>query len=371
MSVDASVRAADFLRWWGQSLAAWLPAGWRRGLGMVGARLLLQPAAGELRLLHGRPDGERELARLPLPLPADGGDPLARVLRANALRLPRWMLLPHGSALRRMLPLPAAAAPRLREVLGFEIERQTPFAADAVAYDARIVSVQPDGNLLAELVVVPRTTVEAARVALQPAAHGLAGIDLQDAHGHPLGVNLIPAGERLPERHPQRLRNLLLAAIALLLAGLAMAQVLANRRAAADALEAQVRARAMQARTVSAQRQALVDGVEGAQWLQQQRASRPPTVEVLDALARALPDGTYVDKVAIEGGRLTVIGLSSQAASLVGRMQGDRQPWRNPALSGALQPDPATRLDRFTLIAELPTAAAPAAGRKGGRSDAP
>lgn len=361
------------LAWWGRSLAAWLPASWRRHMAGGGDRLLLQPHGPVLQLWHSGAEDARLLAELPLPLPAtgegEGEDPLARLLRPAAARLPRWLLLPAAAGLRRALAMPAAAAPRLREVLGFEIERQTPFAADAVLHDARVVRIAEDGSLLAELVVVPRARADEARGALAPLDGGLAGIDLADQDGIPLGVNLLPDAQRVRTRNPGRRRNALVALVALAALVMALAQVLDNRRAAADALDAQVKARSAQARVVADQRQALVDGIEGAQWLQQQRAARPPTVEVLNALAQGLPDGTYVDKIAIEGGRLTVIGLSNQAASLVGRMQGAQQPWRNPALSGALLPDPATRLDRFTLVAELPTAeqqsARPAAAAQG------
>ena len=50
--------------------------------------------------------------------------------------------------------------------------------------------------------------------------------------------------------------------------------------------------------------------------------------------------------------RLTLIGLSSEASSLVGRLEGSKL-WRAPALTGALQPDPRSRRDRFTLTADL------------------
>jgi general secretion pathway protein L len=84
----------------------------------------------------------------------------------------------------------------------------------------------------------------------------------------------------------------------------------------------------------------------------------------MDALAQRMPDGTYLERLAIDGDQLTVIGLSSQAAALVGKLEGAPQ-WRAPALSGALQQDPRARMDRFTLVARLATSqpAAPAAAK--------
>lgn len=148
------------------------------------------------------------------------------------------------------------------------------------------------------------------------------------------------------------------AAVALIALLLGLSQVVENRRAAVTRLQAEVAQRSAQARNVAQQRQRLVDAVEGGTYLQAQRNARPSVIEAMDELARRLPDGTYLEKVSIEGGQLTLIGLSNQAAALVGKLEGARQ-WRAPALSGALQPDVRTRSDRFTLVAQLNDAAAP------------
>ncbi len=73
---------------------------------------------------------------------------------------------------------------------------------------------------------------------------------------------------------------------------------------------------------------------------------------MLDAAARRLPDDTSLEKLAIDNQELTLIGLSAEASALVGRMA-DGGPWRAPALTGVLQPDPGSGRDRFTLVAEL------------------
>ena len=88
-------------------------------------------------------------------------------------------------------------------------------------------------------------------------------------------------------------------------------------------------------------------------------SASPSVIEAMDELARRLPDGTYLEKVTVEGGQLTLVGLSNQAAALVGKLEGAKQ-WRAPALSGALQPDPRTRTDRFTVVAQLSDASADA-----------
>ncbi|WP_038053255.1 MULTISPECIES: PilN domain-containing protein [Thermomonas] len=348
-----------FLSWWRAGLLGWLPARLRRALAAGDDRLLLCPDAGELGLELQQAGELRRLASLPLPLAA-AVDPLADLLRERAIGMPRWLLLPGACGLRRGLLLPAAARGRLRDVLAFEIERQTPFAATDVLFDGRVLALRGDGQLQVELVVVPRQQLAVATAGLGGQGERLAGVDLADEAGHPLGVNLLPPAQRYALRDPWRRWNWLLALAALLALALGMGQLLDNRRVAADALHAEMASREAGARALSAQRQRLQDGMEGAAYLRAQRAARPSSVELLDALAQRLPEGTWLEKVSVEGDQLTLIGLSNQAAALVGKLEGAPQ-WSAPALSGALQQDPRLRVDRFTLVAKLATAAAPAA----------
>lgn len=354
-----------FLAWWGSSLAAWLPRRWRTVLGLDRGRLLLMPDVSAdasrppaLQLRREDGDGLRDAGRVPLPPPAaeavdaSAADPLATLLAPALVDLPRWLLLPAASGLQRRLVLPAAAADRLRDVLSFEIDRQTPFAAAEVAFDARVARRRPDGQLDIDLVVVPLARLQARREALGPLAGTLAGVDLAGADGAPVGVNLLPPAQRRHVADPWRGWNLGLAGIALAALVLSLWLVLDNRRDAADAFERELAPRIAEARQATADRQALTAIVAGQAFLDRSRAARPTTIELLDELTRRLPDGTWLEKVSIEDDRLVVIGLSNEASALVRRLEPSPL-WRSPALTGALQPDPRSGRDRFSLVAEL------------------
>lgn len=387
----AGARLRGFWAWWMRGLASWVPARLRAVFGLSQQRLLLQPDGDELRLLiTGRSEsGEdtvRELGRVPADLEArEGDDPLAGIVSARVASLPRWLLLPAAEGLRRRLPLPAAAADRLREVLAFEIDRQTPFAAQDVSYDARVLGRRGDSQIEAELVVVPKPALDRALEALgAPLRATLAGVDMiapaprpQAPHGEsvgdalavslsealPLGVNLLPVAQRRHRRDPSSMLNLVLASVAIAAFGVGLWQIRANRSAAADAFEQEANLRAKQAKRVSDEKKQLVDLVEGLRFLQNTRTGKPTTVEVLDELTRRLPDNTFVEKVSVEGDKLLVIGLSSEASRLVELLQTSKL-WRSMSLTGALQPDPRSGKDRFTLTADLAIVAPP--GQKGG-----
>ena len=353
--------AGGLFAWWRTALAAWLPARWQTLFGWARDRLLLAGEGDGFQLRLERAGEILDLGHLPLPGPEAPDDPLAPVLGPQIVDLPRWLVLPANSGLRRRMLMPAAAVDRLRDVLRFEIERQTPFEATNVVFDALLLGRRPDGQADVELIVVPKASFDAALAAIGPLAVTLAGVDIAGAGGAPAGVNLLPAERRVRIADPWRGWNWALAAVAVLAFTVGLWQLLDNRRAAADLLEQQVASRADAARRVTLQRQQLTDAVQGAAFLDRARSGRPTNVEIIDELSRRLPDNTYLEKLAIEGDHVLLIGLSSEASALVPRLEGSPL-WKSPALTGALQPDPRTRRDRFTLTAEL--AIKPGAGEE-------
>lgn len=353
--------AGGLFAWWRTALAAWLPARWQTLFGWARDRLLLAGEGDGFQLRLERAGEILDLGHLPLPGPDAPDDPLAPVLGPQIVDLPRWLVLPANSGLRRRMLMPAAAVDRLRDVLRFEIERQTPFEATNVVFDALLLGRRPDGQADVELIVVPKASFDAALAAIGPLAVTLAGVDIAGAGGAPAGVNLLPAERRVRIADPWRGWNWALAAVAVLAFAVGLWQLLDNRRAAADLLEQQVASRADAARRVTLQRQQLTDAVQGAAFLDRARSGRPTNVEIIDELSRRLPDNTYLEKLAIEDDRVLLIGLSTEASALVPRLEGSPL-WKSPALTGALQPDPRTRRDRFTLTAEL--AIKPGAGEE-------
>src|SRR5262249_26113376 len=78
----------------------------------------------------------------------------------------------------------------------------------------------------------------------------------------------------------------------------------------------------------------------------------PATVIVLDQLASILPDGTYLTDLTLEGGRLRISGVSSNAVELVPLLEKSGH-FRNASFYA-----PTTRLsgstsDRFSIEATL------------------
>lgn len=337
-----------FWTWWRRSLLAWLPLRWQVLLGVAEARLLLWPQADGLQVTRIMQDRLDPIGHVSGPVSVAALEALAG---ARLSALPRHWLLPPQAALRRRLRLPAAAEARLRDVVGFEIDRQTPFTLQQVYYDVRVCARRDDGQLDVELVVVPKPQIDV----LQQATHwgaGLEGVDIADVDGLPLGVNLLPPAQRRQRPRSMQGWNALVLGITALLLVAAALQLLDNRRNAAAALRSAVDASAQRARAVSVQRQQLQALVDGAAFFESQRLARPSTIELWNELSSRLGDGTWLERLSLEGGTMQLVGFSSDAAALVSRLEGSRL-WQTPALTGVLQADDTRRRERFTLSAEL------------------
>lgn len=339
---------------WLAALALWLPERWRAVLRSTDSRLWLLPGAdGNWVLRSGNDhDGHHETT-------VASGSPL------SASQWPRdrarWLLLPANAVLRRELRLPLAAADRLRDVLRHQIDRETPFSAEQVTFDARVLGRDESGKQIrVALVVLPLATLNTHVAAATAIAGGLRGVDVAGHDGRPLGLNLLPDTQREQRRDPTLQLNLLLLAISVLALTYAGWQSLENRRNAVAALTAEVETQRAAARQAATLRKRLDEAVEGASFLAQARSERPRMIDLLNDLSERLPDGTWLERLNIADHRVIVVGYSNQASALVARLQ--QSPHLGaPALAGSLQPDPRSGRDRFTITAEAITPGAGAA----------
>jgi general secretion pathway protein L len=330
---------------WLAALLLWLPERWRAVLRSTDSRLWLLPAGdGNWTLRSGNDqDGYSEIA-------VASGSTLS--LTQWPLDRARWLLLPAPAVLRRELRLPLAAADRLRDLLRHQIDRETPFTADQVAFDARVLGRDDSGKQIrVALVVLPLATLNTHVAAANAIGGGLRGVDVANKDGHPLGLNLLPSTQREHRRDPTVQLNLLLLAISVIALFYAGWQSLDNRREAVAALTAEVETQRTAARQSAALRKRLDDAVEGASFLAQARSERPRVIDLLNDLSERLPDGTWLERLNIADRRVIVVGYSDQASALVARLQ--QSPHLGaPALAGSLQPDPRSGRDRFTITAE-------------------
>lgn len=341
-----------FLRWWGTELVTLVPVRWRAAFSGGERWYAIERTTDGWRL---RRAGE------PFPLldvpdldPADQrAAVLARVLaEADPADRRIALLLPAAQVLRRRLVLPPAARDNLRQVVGYDLDRQTPFRAEDIHYGVRELGEGgPEGRFVAELAATPRTT-------LDPLLDELVGLGISPdrvdvAQGNALsGVDLLPP-TRAPRRvdRRRRLNGALVAAIVLLVFA-AMAAWLHNRSVALETMRADVEAMQGDAQRVKALRQRLTESAGASGFLARKKIETASVLPVLEELTRRLPDDTWLERFTLNAtGQLGFQGQSPQAARLIDALKGART-IGDPSFQGTIQADPTSGKERFYMQAK-------------------
>jgi general secretion pathway protein L len=369
-----------FLRWWGGELSALMPVRWRDAF-----------AGGERWYALERHEGGWQLRRAgestpvaeasDLDTPEHRASLLARALaEADPADRRVALVLPAAQVLRRRLVLPLAARDNLRQVVGFDLDRQTPFSADEIHYGVRdLGEAGAEGRFMAELAAVPRGALDPLLDEL--AALGVMPDRVDVADGLALaGVDLLPPA-RAPRRVDRRRRlNLFLLATIVLLALGVMAMWLHNRNLALEAMRADVDAMQGDAQRVKALRQKLTDSAGASGFLARRKTETAAVLPVLEELTQRLPDDTWLERFTLNAsGQLGFQGQSPQAARLIDALKGARS-IGDPSFQGTIQADPTSGKERFYMQAKAlipkpvaaPAASAPArAGTATVQSSAP
>ena len=270
------------------------------------------------------------------PLDLDRPQPAAASHLATGLRLPP------GTVLQRDVVLPLAAAKGLQTVLGFEMDRLTPFSADEVYWG--VAGLRPDharGKLNLQLFVVLRAQVDAFCQALAPIRLAPAFIEVP-------GGRIELAGAR---PRANRFMQMGLSALCGILAFACLAAPFMRQQVALDAAARVIAANAPAAHIALALRQQLVTAASGRSAIAQARRTGA-ALQVLATLTAALPDGTWLSDLALKSGDLTFDGQSTNAAQLIGLLSAVPG-LRDPNFTAPVTRTADGKADQFSLHAEV------------------
>lgn len=344
--------ATLFLLWWLRQLTGLLPAAWRPAVGAVadeaGDSVML--ALGDAHVATptldvARRRGKRLLRLGRFTLDAVGLASL-RTAIGTGRHGPIRLLLPPALLLEQLVSLPLQAERGLETALRWEMDRLTPFPADAVFWTWRIVQRdRARGQLDLRLVLV-------AKAAIQGSLDALAAADLAparlEAAGEP-GRVISLSGRRAAPRRPALLAGV---AICLALAVAAIVLPFIRQQAELDRLEARMADLRPQVDVSDALRRRIADRAASADVVAAEAARVGNTVQVLAVLTHLLPDDTSLYEIALRDRVLTFTGQSTQAARLIPVLAADPA-IRNPVFSAPVTRNELTRMEAFSIRAEI------------------
>lgn len=326
-STQARVRrlTGDFFMWWFGELRAMLPKRLTALFTPPVNELALELTKNHLVLRRTIGEADRELGSLDVDLEDPGASRAAVqaiLADANLEGATIALGLPSSLALRRVVDLPSAADENLRQVIAFEMDRLTPFAADAVHYDVHLLARdQESRRIKVELLVLPRGAVDPAVETLRGLGFEpeVVSVSRKRAGTPPWRVPLAVNGNGR-SRFALRL-SIVLLVVAAVLAIVGVDLALDRDRAWAARLADEVaatRREAEEGRQLEAQIDAL--GSQGNFILDRKKA-RPPVVEVLAELSRVMPDDTWLYRLRLINQELQTFGYSPNASVLIGLLE--------------------------------------------------
>lgn len=310
-----TLAAGAFFQWWLGELAESVPQKIRAFVQQKRGWILID-ISGELVTIGSFTDRYHEISRGI----AIDGDTVKFSSRSEA---PSAKYQPHigvrlapEDVLRRTITLPLAAEHRLRPVLAHEIERQTPFLAEQVYFDWRVMNRDVASlRIEVEFCVVPRSVVKRA-IALakycgfSPKIVGLASPNVAIPE-----LNFL---DNAPEKERNKFNyvTLLWGLLAAFLAGLLLYCWVDRQRIALERLDAQVAYAKRDAQSAEDMRKQLAELTSRRDFLNNKQ-QLPRLIEILDAVAKLLPDDSWVSTFELIGKDGVVTGHSPSASKLI------------------------------------------------------
>ncbi|MFD2299953.1 PilN domain-containing protein [Paracidovorax citrulli] len=225
--------------------------------------------------------------------------------------------LPEDLVLRRSLALPPMTAIDVAHASALEARSVSPFPAGDLAWGHRAQWL-PGGNVRVDLVLVSRRQIAQY---LADRADILAGAEpevwVRAGDGDPIVLD--GYGEGLRKAHALRWRRTgfaLLGTIGLLLLAIAITPTLQLRERALEAARSYAEV-AQRVEPVVRQRESLMQSAEKLTQLSELVSSRIEPLKVLDRLTQLLPDDTYLQSFRLQGAKVTIVGMTANASTLM------------------------------------------------------
>lgn len=302
----------DFFERWNDALVVCLPGGLRRLLARRDQRLIVAPEGPTARVYQIQSGERAVLGELDAQVPGS----LQAVLAGVKGRQHRSVVqLAADKVLTRRVSFPAQVRGNLPQVLGYEIDRLSPFRADQVYFDFQVAEeAVPGGKIGVDLALCRR---DLAREWLQRLRDGGAPAERLTWDGAWSKANLLPTTER-PQRgsgvfSPTKI--LLLLVFVLVAAALAtpiwqMHQIRSDRAASVESLKGR-------AEKVHEMRTTLERARQGSVAVLQAKWEQPRMIDLLQELTERLPDDTWVQNLDFREGEIQIRGESAQATALI------------------------------------------------------
>lgn len=340
----------DFYQWWIGQLLECIPHRWRQAAASRQETLVIRPVGplgpGLREICAGvwSKGRERQFDRIGL-TPPD----LASLPRSG--HLPVVVELADDDVLDKVVILPSATERDLAQVLGFEMDRETPFSLEELFWSYRVAQRDRQrGQLTVHLRLITRASI-------MPLLNALAAAGLSPSHakivGGPDDGMSLPLHDTAQVKRKSATRMLRWAAVTAcaVLAAAVVAAPFFRQARDLDKLDREVaagRAAASQAEQLRGE----ISRLTGAgNIMKSERAASGDPLAALAALTAVLPDDTYLTELQQEQHKVVFGGRSSAASRLISAVAAGSE-LHNPTFVAPVTRMEAAHTEVFSISAE-------------------
>ena len=356
-----------FWRWWTAELKALLPAAMASWL--EGDTVATNVGVDDTGVSIFSSGDATKSAPQRVPNDALATSPALRELHSAGRDRVRLVLTP-DQALVKTITLPLATEENLREVVGFELDRHTPFTPDQAYYDVQVVRRDPQHEkITVALAVASKFEIAALVETLRRAGLTCTAIGVSEgavgAAGSAAAFDLQPAFDKPPRRLSRmHVVNLGLLALAAMFAFAAIILPIWQKREAVKMLNPQAAksgAEFLISERVYAEYTKLAAEYN---FLATRKHAVYPVLTVFEELARTFQDTTWVQRLDIKiNGKvreLTVLGEAQSASKVIENLEQSPQSLfqNSKQLTQTIRMQPNT--ERFHVSAEIKPRPVPA-----------
>jgi general secretion pathway protein L len=343
----------NFWRWWSTEILYFVPPGIRKVLDHHERVLHVSVNDNDMtvELCHGK---ERQL------LDSVGLDSSPTVHQLAYPETNKVVVeLAPGQAISRQVSLPLGTEDRIANVLGYEMDRLTPFANDDVYFNYRVASRDANRQVIElKLVVALRETVDEILARLNAkginpsavTAHGALETPFQSA----AYANLLPRDKRAIAASKRELLPKALTILALVLLALAVVYPIAHQKIRLNSLDDEINGLGPAVISADRTRSEIAEAVRQGGFIANRWTSMPTKIGLLSEITRIIPDDTWLARVQILGTTVRIHGESEGASSLIGLIEGSSL-LSDVRFSSPVTKNPRTSNDRFEIEAKIKT----------------
>jgi general secretion pathway protein L len=315
-------------------------------------RLTIHLSAESLTLRS--PKGDPHEVDLMIPLESEGASRSFLMAQAPSIEeYPVDLLLLDEEVMRARIQVPRAAESNLHAVVGFEIDRLTPFQPDAVYYDCWIHEEHSSPDwITVEVRATPRSVIDDALRLLAPL--GWSPERVLSAADHAFGApsNLFPASRRPQASSADRWIGALLKLSLVALVWILLVLPLWVMHSSLDELKSELAGLLQKTKEVEVLRRETDQLIRDARFLSDKKAQSPVVLESLEALTRMTPDDSWLDSIQISGTHMVIQGHSGSTAKMIEQIEKSTY-FENTKFLSPVTKDLSNGLERFQIGSDL------------------